>query len=42
MSMSRNDWDFIDEHIANTIVWFVGVPLLVVIVLLSIIVYNTW
>tara|TARA_B110000211_G_C13879249_1_gene464415 strand:- start:674 stop:802 length:129 start_codon:yes stop_codon:yes gene_type:complete len=42
MPMSREDREFINEHVANTIVWFVGLPLSVIIVLLGIIAYNTW
>ena len=42
MPMSREDHLYIDEYITGTIVWFVGLPLSVIIVLLSIIAYNTW
>jgi hypothetical protein len=40
MPMSRNDWEFIEEHVVNTIMWFVCVPLLIIIVLLGIIFYK--
>ena len=42
MPMSTEDKEFINEHVSNTIVWFVGLPLFVIIVLLGIIAYNTW
>jgi hypothetical protein len=42
MPMSTEDKEFINEHVSNTIVWFVGLPLSVIIVLLGIIVYKIW
>ena len=42
MPMSIEDRRFINEHVGNTIVWFVGLPLLVIIVLLGVITFKIW
>ena len=42
MPMSTEDKEFINEHVSNTIVWFVGLPLLVIIVLLGVITFKIW
>ena len=40
MPMSHDDHLFIEEHIVDTMWWFLFVPLLIIIVLLGIIVYK--
>jgi len=40
MPMSRDDHLFIEEHVSDTIMWFLFVPLLIIIILLGIIVYK--
>ena len=42
MPMSYDDHLFLKEHVSDTIMWFLFVPLLIIIVLLGIIAFMMW